>query len=71
MRMNPVSLLSVLTAVVGTVSGCEDEPQQTRERLDEAVGQKEVQDLFRDADEGDQGSPRQEDSKDVDDQERR
>jgi hypothetical protein len=32
--MNPVSLLPVLTVVVLTSSGCEDEPQQTRERLD-------------------------------------
>ena len=40
MRMNPVSLLLVLTAVAFTSSGCEDEPQQTRERLDKAIGQK-------------------------------
>jgi hypothetical protein len=68
MRMNPVSLLLVLTAVAFTSSGCEDEPQQTRERLDKAVGQKEVQDLFRDADEVDQGSPQQEDRQEADDQ---
>ena len=69
--MNPVSLLSVLTAVVSAVSGCEDEPQQTRERLDEAIDQREVQDLFRDADEGDQGLARQENRREADDQERR
>ena len=42
MRMNPVSLLSVLTVITFTSSGCEDEPQQTRERLDKAIGQREV-----------------------------
>jgi hypothetical protein len=66
--MSPVSPLSVLVAVVVALSGCEDEPQQTRERLDKAIGQKEVQDLFRDADEGDQRSPQQEDGQEVDDQ---
>jgi hypothetical protein len=67
MRMNPVSSLSVLTALVLALSGYEDEPQQTRERLDEAIGQKEVQDLFRDADEGDQGLSQQEDRQEADD----
>jgi hypothetical protein len=65
--MNPVSSLSVLTALVLALSGCEDEPQQTRERLDEAIGQKEVQDLGRDADEGDEGSSQQEDDEEGDD----
>jgi Ni,Fe-hydrogenase III small subunit len=65
--MSPVSPLSVLVAVVVALSGCEDEPQQTRERLDKAIGQKEVQDLFRDADEGDQRSPQQEDRQEGDD----
>jgi hypothetical protein len=69
--MNPVSLLSVLMAVVSAVSGCEDEPQQTRERLDEAIDQREVQDLLRDADEGDRGSARQENGQEAGDQERR
>lgn len=67
MRMSPVSPLSVLVAVVVALSGCEDEPEQTRERLDKAIGQKEVQDLFRDADEGDQRSPQQEDRQEGDD----
>jgi hypothetical protein len=67
MRMNPVSSLSVLAALVLALSGCEDEPQQTRERLDEAIGQKEVQDLVRDADEGDEGSSQQEDDEEGDD----
>jgi Ni,Fe-hydrogenase III small subunit len=65
--MSPVSPLSVLVAVVVALSGCEDEPQQTRERLDKAIGQKEVQDLFRDADEGDQRSPQQEDRQEGED----
>ena len=67
MRMNPVSSLSVLAALVLALSGCEDEPQQTRERLDEAVGQREGQDLFRDEDEGDEGSSQEEDSEEGDD----
>ena len=65
--MNTASLLSVLAVLVLALFGCEDEPQQTRERLDEAVGQREVQDLFRDEDEGDQGSSQQEGGNEGDD----
>jgi hypothetical protein len=70
MRMKLVSSLSVLTALVLALSGCEDEPEQTRERLDESVGQREVQDQFRDEDEGSEGdedSSRQEDREEEDD----
>ena len=67
MRMNPVSSLLVLTVLGLALSGCEDEPQQTRERLDEAVGQREVQDLFRDEDEGDEDSSQQEGDQEGDD----
>ena len=70
MRMNLISSLSVLTVLVLALSGCEDEPEQTRERLDDAVGQREVQDLIRDEEggaEGDEDSSQQdEDEADED-----
>jgi hypothetical protein len=69
MRMKLVSSLSVLTALVLALSGCEDEPEQTRERLDESVGQREVQDLFRDEDEGSEGDEGDEDSSRQEDRE--
>ena len=56
--MNALSRLSTLTAMLLTVlllSACEDEPEQTQERLDEAIGQREVQDLFRNEDEEEEG----------------
>jgi hypothetical protein len=72
MRMNALSRLSTLTAMVLTallLTACEDEPQQTRERLDEAIGQQEVQDLFRDEDDAE--APQQEERDDVEEQGRR
>lgn len=72
MGMSVFSRLSTLTAVICTallMNACEDEPQQTRERLDDAIGQREVQDLFRDED--DPGSPQQEERVEVKEQEQR
>lgn len=72
MKMNAVSRLSTLAAMGLTaflLSACEDEPEQTRERLDDAVGQREVQDLFRNEDDSD--SPQQEEGDEVEEQEER
>ena len=72
MREIALSRLSLPTVVILTallLGACEDEPQQTRERLDEAIGQQEVQDLFRDEDEPD--SPQHEGRNEVEGQEQR
>jgi hypothetical protein len=72
MRMKALSRLSMLTTMILTtflLTACEDEPQQTQERLDDAIGQREVQDLFRDEDDPD--SPRQEERDEVEEQEQR
>lgn len=62
-------MLMTMAMAVFLLVACEDEPEQTRERLDDAIGQKEVQDLLRDEDEA--GSPEQEEEGDDDEREQR
>lgn len=72
MRMNARSRLSTLTAVafIALVLGaCEDEPEETREQLDDAIGQREVQDLLRNED--DPELPQQEGRDETEEQEQR
>ena len=57
----------VFTALV--LGACEDEPEETREQLDDAIGQKEVQDLVQDED--DPQSPQQEGRDELEEQEQR
>lgn len=57
----------VFTALV--LGACEDEPEETREQLDDAIGQKEVQDLVQDED--DPQSPQQEGREELEEQEQR
>ena len=64
-----LSMLMTMAMAVFLLVACEDEPEQTRERLDDAIGQKEVQDLLRDEDEA--GSPEQEEEGDDDEREQR
>lgn len=62
-------MLMTMAVTALLLVACEDEPEQTRERLNDAIGQREVQDLVQDEDENQADSPQQEDE-DDDDRER-
>lgn len=62
-------MLATMILTTFLLTACEDEPEQTRERLDDAIGQREVQDLFRDGD--DHEPPQQEERDEVEEQEQR
>lgn len=63
-----LSMLMGLMFTALALIACEDEPEQTRERLDDAIGQREVQDLVQDEDEEDAGSSQQDEEEDGDDE---
>jgi (p)ppGpp synthase/HD superfamily hydrolase len=64
-----LSTLMAMAVAALLLTACEDEPEQTQERLDEAIGQKEVQDLVRDDDDPD--APRRDEEEELEEREER